>query len=609
MTLWMADIFDQEGVCAYWRTEELNVSLTRHAVKKMVCTEAFERFSEIVGRDQARAFLVARSARLIRPLAESCTLATMLPYGDPRAPKEAVTNDPIIHGILREVWPTSPAVLRLGNPQGIRANPRASVRRWLSNLWRATPCGGGFSQAGDQAALGVEINPVDMTRGVAPYKFANISPERIVLCFNHPYYQVSKQELSNYERTGLKWVSLAKGSIEGSRMNWRPGPLRNGTATQYRRGNSRSLAADDLERWVASAAVSQLRRVDHWRAFLNRHNIRVFLLLSGGAEEKIAKRMATNLEEALLVTSQRSHFVSRGDTVGNRSSDIAFCWGDPDAAVGQFNENYIDHVVVTGFTGEDAFSQGRFEGNEHRRRLSEAGARFVIGLFDNGFEHKSMYSRSGMTAFYRHFLTWVLAAPDRGLVIKPKREDLATRHSEIEDLLTAAQATGRCLILGHESGPHVAALIADLCVGIGHSTAVAISAIAGCRAVHCDLGGTPNHPLASWGMGRVLFHDLGILGQEIERHMQDPVNSELGDFSPGLDNLDPFRDGGANERIAEYLRWLLEAFDQRMDRYQAMQAANEQYVRDWGSDKVISYNSEVLNVFVPGRQPAQFHVG
>ena len=114
-----------------------------------------------------------------------------------------------------------------------------------------------------------------------------------------------------------------------------------------------------------------------------------------------------------------------------------------------------------------------------------------------------------------------------------------------------------------------------------------LSAIGGRRAVHCDLGGLPNHPLNSWGEGRVLFHDLESLGKAIDAFKKDPAWSLLGDFTPILDDLDPFRDGRGGERMGSYIGWLVEKLDEGLDQKRAIQHANERYAEVWGMDKVV----------------------
>jgi hypothetical protein len=53
-----------------------------------------------------------------------------------------------------------------------------------------------------------------------------------------------------------------------------------------------------------------------------------------------------------------------------------------------------------------------------------------------------------------------------------------------------------------------------------------------------------------------------------------------------LDELDPFRDGGAAERMGMYLKWLLEGFRAGLGRARVMADAAQRYTDRWGKDKV-----------------------
>ena len=60
-----------------------------------------------------------------------------------------------------------------------------------------------------------------------------------------------------------------------------------------------------------------------------------------------------------------------------------------------------------------------------------------------------------------------------------------------------------------------------------------------------------------------------------------------------LDELDPFRDGRAAERMGTYLQWLIEGFRDGRDREAIMADAAERYCTTWGSDKVTQVEAGV----------------
>lgn len=594
MTVWLGDLKNENGSSGYYPTDELTSRLARFVVDRMTGTAALERLSDIVGHHHARAFFLVRCKTLIWPLARAHILADLLPVGDPQAPQRVAISDSVLYPILKEAWTSERVELVLESKRLNIRNLGKRIRTQMRILRLLMRSRGGSNPHLGLGTVAVECNQLDMSRKSVPFRFNSIPTDRTLLCSINPAYPIRKTELAEYENLGFRWVSLVRNAVEGTSTNWRPGPLGGTHVAEYRKAISEYKLMDGLERWVVRVSESLLRRVDYWQAFFSQHNIRVFVLRSGGAEEKIAKRIAAGLAGVAMVLSQRSHIAARGNQVGVMTADAVFCWGNPQTAIGQDNENFNDHLVITGFNGGEAFDEDRVEGQAYRTQLAQAGARFVIGLFDNTYGPDFPHSRSNMTSFYRHFLTWVLDGQDRGLLIKPKRDYIPSDLSEIKGLLSAAEASGRCLVASEDVGPQVAAFGSDLCVGIGHSSAAVISAIAGCRAVHCDSSGTPSHHLESWGLGQVLFHDLVTLGEAIERHIQEPEGSLLGDFSPVMDDLDPFRDGDASARIDSYVGWLLDAYDAGLGRDQALQEASSKYAASWGADKVISFEPKVL---------------
>ena len=61
-----------------------------------------------------------------------------------------------------------------------------------------------------------------------------------------------------------------------------------------------------------------------------------------------------------------------------------------------------------------------------------------------------------------------------------------------------------------------------------------------------------------------------------------------------LDELDPFRDGRAAERMGTYVHWLMEGFKAGHNREVVMAEAAERYCAAWGRDKVTVVNHPSL---------------
>ncbi|MEK7216907.1 MAG: hypothetical protein AAB289_15080, partial [Chloroflexota bacterium] len=162
-------------------------------------------------------------------------------------------------------------------------------------------------------------------------------------------------------------------------------------------------------------------------------------------------------------------------------------------------------------------------------------------------------------------------------------------------LLARAEATGRCFI--YETGllhgsypPAAAALSSDLMVH-GHlyaGTAGIESALAGVPTLLLDHEGWSLSPLYRLGAGRVVFTDWDTLWKACVEYWTHPGGMPgFGDWSSLLDELDPFRDGHAAERMGTYLQWLLEGFKAGLGREPVMADAAARYGERWGREHVV----------------------
>ena len=75
----------------------------------------------------------------------------------------------------------------------------------------------------------------------------------------------------------------------------------------------------------------------------------------------------------------------------------------------------------------------------------------------------------------------------------------------------------------------------------------------------------------------------------LKRHKKNAkAEPKFGDWSPYLDELEPFRDGKSYERVGSYIGWLLESLDRGYSRDEAVGYANGLYAGTWGTDKVVA---------------------
>ena len=104
--------------------------------------------------------------------------------------------------------------------------------------------------------------------------------------------------------------------------------------------------------------------------------------------------------------------------------------------------------------------------------------------------------------------------------------------------------------------------------------------IHGARGVFWDFGNMRfcQPELYQWGENKVIFSDLDEMLSRIKIYKNSSEKYfDLGDWSEHLYNYDPFRDNRGGERIGTYLHWLLEGFEQGMDREENISKANRLY--------------------------------
>jgi hypothetical protein len=113
------------------------------------------------------------------------------------------------------------------------------------------------------------------------------------------------------------------------------------------------------------------------------------------------------------------------------------------------------------------------------------------------------------------------------------------------------------------------------------------AALAGAKTLLLDREGWPISSLSSLEKGKVIFNDWPSLWKACDEYWHAPEGVPgFGDWSPILDELDPFRDGRAAERVSMYIGWILDGFRSGLGRKTVLADAASKYAKLWGSDKI-----------------------
>lgn len=349
--------------------------------------------------------------------------------------------------------------------------------------------------------------------------------------------------------------------------------------------------------WLEERTCDYSSRRAFWAELFERTGVKVFLTWYKNDPNHCA--IADALQELGGVTAiyQRSLEMNQ-NLVLAADTDIYFAFSRASTDLAKLNGSNIRYNVVTGYFGDYLFAPLKQRARELRESLLKNGARKIVAVFDEYSPPDTRWwpGEEPQRDNYRLLTQMVLSEPWLGVIFKPKSPQSLRRRlgPELAEQLARAEATGRCRVLEQndflsDQTPAEAAMAADVAVH-GHlsaSTAGMEAALAGVPTLLVDPEGWLYSPLYRLGEGRVIFRDWPSLWDALRRHWNEPSGVPgFGDWTPMLEELDPFRDGRAAERIGEFLDWILQDLKNGRNREAAMASAAQRYAERWGQDKV-----------------------
>lgn len=321
---------------------------------------------------------------------------------------------------------------------------------------------------------------------------------------------------------------------------------------------------------VAKALSSLALEFASWRHFFSSERIRVNVVASNGSSGQV---MALDALRGISVNYQYSiSNIVAPTTLMMAGETVQLVYSPAFAELTRAVDPPTKRVVCVGPLSDGAERAAAVlrrspRVDASRRRLVEAGAAFVICYFDeNSADRWDLLASNAQAAReYEFLVTWLEEDAGLGLVVKPKKPwDLRDRIAPVAARLDRLVAAGRCVIVGEHDvsrDTHVAeaALAADLCIGkLNAGTAAFEARLVGIRSIMVDVDALRDHPLRSWGEGRVVFDGWEAARAAVDAYRRDPgAHAELGDWSPGMGEIDPFGDGRSVERMRGYVRDLL----------------------------------------------------
>ena len=346
-----------------------------------------------------------------------------------------------------------------------------------------------------------------------------------------------------------------------------------------------------MDQWILEKGKELISEAQYWITFYKFFNIKLEIDILVWSRAS-AKKIAMDYVGGLRFGTQRStitHY-ERMPMLDYNANHVFFVWGNEIKLYK--NPNVITSQFV--LTGYPYNIQSKIENLAEPLRAN--GANFIVALFDNGFGPLSYLSKESVRDFYEIFLTWLLDDPSVGLITKEKKPG-HIQELGMDSLIKKANETGRFLELTQVLGryPSDAASCADIAVGVHISSAVMEAVFNGGRGIHWDLFKDYTHPYYEWGKDKIIFDSKEQLIKSL-KELKRNSSFDVGDWGDNLQFIQPFKDAHGGPRIGAYLREVLNAMDEGLNREEALEKANKFYTKQWGENKIYISKKEAAFV-------------
>ncbi len=339
------------------------------------------------------------------------------------------------------------------------------------------------------------------------------------------------------------------------------------------------------------------RHRDYWNKFFRTYNIKLYTTWYKYDVTHMAMTDAISDVGGISSVYQRS-YESNPSSVFAVGSDIIFGFSSQGHEVHLKSGSDFKYHIAIGYIGDNRFAHLRSLAQKIRNQLYRQGVERIIVYFDENSvsDGRWFMGHQTMRENYTFWLNRLFEDEKLGIIFKPKVPgDLHQRLGPVANSLRKAEQTGRCYVFYEAEGlfhgafsPAAAAMAGDIsiqeCLWAG--TAGIEAALSGAKTLLLDAEGWPSSPLYRLGVN-VVFKDRLSLWRACQDHWKTlGGNPNLGDWSSMINELDPFHDGKAADRMSQYLKWLLEGLRKGESRENVMAMAAERYARQWGKDKI-----------------------
>lgn len=337
-----------------------------------------------------------------------------------------------------------------------------------------------------------------------------------------------------------------------------------------------------------------------WKNFFYKSNAKIYGTHEKWSSKTIPAIAAMNEIGGVSFLWQTSYY-EFSNPAASVNSDIYFCFSPTLDKPELLSNSNIKYLVSVGYIFDNHFEILKQKSKELKNQLRKNGAKKIIAFFDGGssVDERWGYSNNYYEEDYKFLLDKLLNEKWLGLIIKSKKPGiLKSRLKKHSELLNKAILSGRCILLtkaNHidkdlETRPALAAMASDLSI---HQRLDAGSA-----GIEAALSGSPTLMFDRFNLTKsqfynnnnaknIVFNDWNSIWQAIINNWNNNDQQSLGDWGNIINNIDPYRDGKAGERMISYINFIHNCLNNGMSSNKAMESAFVNYEKKWGNDKLI----------------------
>ena len=406
-------------------------------------------------------------------------------------------------------------------------------------------------------------------------------------------HKIGQKEFCDIKNAGMNFISLAPGIAEGLNVPlYLPEYVKLANKIPYIKNRNDNLDGKIVNQYTKEFVFEKR----YWSDLFNRVGAKIYVTSHKWSSHPVAASAAM-LDTGGISALFQSSYSEFPCPYASVYSDLFFSFSTKTQNVEKKNGSLIKYNICVGYIGKSRNKSLRGYAKELRKKLQNQGAEKIVSFFDQNVD-----AQSNFTFWFEKILEvdWL------GLVIKPKNPGtLRENLGEVSKLMDKAIATGRCHIFldsepfhvkNFKNPPAEAAMASDIAIhdDLASGTAGIEAALTGTPTLMFDNNGWDRSQIYNLGVGKVVFNDWETLWDALIDHWKKKQIPGFGDWSPILNDLDPFQDGKAAHRMTTYLIWLLEGFKQGISRNTILAEAAERFAQEWGADKIYLGNNTTV---------------